>query len=86
VIVCLSELVRNATISDQKHTVSKECRQQLRAQLLQQRENIEFDPKLKAACSKDIRDHCGNVQPGAAQVTNSIASEVGMGCLLLNCT
>lgn len=75
-MVCLSELVRNATLSEQKHTVSKECRQQLRAQLLQQRENIEFDPKLKAACSKDIQDHCGNVQPGAAQVGDKQADNL----------
>lgn len=68
-MVCLSELVRNATLSEQKHSVSKECRQQLRAQLLQQHENIDFDPRLKAVCSADIQNHCSNVQKGAAQVS-----------------
>ncbi|XP_065332192.1 Golgi apparatus protein 1 [Cloeon dipterum] len=68
VITCLSEIVRNATLLDQKHAISRDCRQQLRAQLLQQHENIEFDPKLKAACGRDIEEHCSNVVAGGAQV------------------
>lgn len=45
-----------------------ECRQQIRAQLFQQRENIDFDPKLKAACRIEIKEICGDVQHGAGQV------------------
>jgi Golgi apparatus protein 1 len=68
VIFCLSEQVRNDTLRDAKHTISKECRQQLRAQLFQQRENIDFDPRLQKACSADIQRLCAQVQKGSAQV------------------
>jgi Golgi apparatus protein 1 len=68
VILCLSEQVRNDTLRDAKHTISKECRQQLRTQLFQQRENIDFDPRLKRACTDDIQNFCAQVQKGGAQV------------------
>lgn len=68
VIFCLSEQVRNDTLRDAKHTISKECRQQLRAQLFQQRENIDFDPRLKGACTEDIKKFCAQVEKGGAQV------------------
>jgi Golgi apparatus protein 1 len=68
VIFCLSEQVRNDTIRDAKHTISKECRQQLRAQLFQQRENIDFDPRVKRACIEDIQKLCAEFQKGGAQV------------------
>ncbi|PSN56256.1 Golgi apparatus protein 1 [Blattella germanica] len=56
VIYCLSEQVRNDTLRETKHTISKECRQQLRAQLFQQRENIAFDTRLQNACKNDIQN------------------------------
>jgi Golgi apparatus protein 1 len=68
VVTCLSEKVTNDTVSGFKSAVPKECRQQLKAQLLQQRENIDFDPKLKTACATDIKTHCPNVEHGNAQV------------------
>lgn len=60
--------MRNDTIRDAKHTISKECRQQLRAQLFQQRENIDFDPRLKRACTGDIKKLCAQIENGGAQV------------------
>ncbi|VVC42649.1 Hypothetical protein CINCED_3A011971 [Cinara cedri] len=68
VVACLSEVVRNDTISDSKHKVTKPCRQQLRAQLLQQREFLELDPVLKNACQGDISKHCSGMESGSAQV------------------
>ena len=68
VIFCLSEQVRNDTLREAKHTISKECRQQLRAQLFQQRENIQFDPKLHGACKTDIQKFCADKEAGGAQV------------------
>jgi golgi apparatus protein 1 len=73
VVSCLSEIVRNATLQDQKHIISRDCRQQLKAQLLQQHENIDFDPKLKASCGRDIELHCANVLAGGAQVEKLIS-------------
>jgi Golgi apparatus protein 1 len=68
VVTCLSEKVTNDTVSGFKSAVPKECRQQLKAQLLQQRENIDFDPNVKTACATDIKTHCPNVEHGNAQV------------------
>nr|CAD7426932.1 unnamed protein product [Timema monikensis] len=68
VIRCLSEKVRNDTLRESKHSIPRECRQQLRAQLFQQRENINFDPVLRDACQKDIIENCPDVTHGAGQV------------------
>jgi len=60
--------VRNDTLRDAKHTISKECRQQLRAQLFQQRENFDFDPRLQKACTEDMKKLCPQIDKGGAQV------------------
>lgn len=61
VVTCLSEKVRNDTINGLRSNIQKECRQQLRAQLFQQRENVDLDPQLKEACREDIKAHCKNI-------------------------
>lgn len=68
VIECLSSHMKDDIIKDAKHRISKECRQQLRAQLYQQRENIHFDPILQTTCAKDIKKMCFNIEPGNSQV------------------
>lgn len=68
VISCLSEIVRNDTLLGFRHRILKDCRQQIRSQLFQQRENIKFDVKLRDACTKDIEKFCPDVKPGSAQV------------------
>lgn len=55
-------------MKDTQHHIPKECRQQLKAQLYQQRENIQFDPILQAQCISDIKQYCYNVEPGNSQV------------------
>ncbi|KAL3281561.1 hypothetical protein HHI36_004769 [Cryptolaemus montrouzieri] len=74
VINCLSERITNDTIRGEKSVIPKECRQQLKAQLFQQRENIDFDPKLKAACIKDIEAYCPHAEHGNAQVLECLQS------------
>lgn len=69
VVTCLSERVTNDTINGIRSDIHKDCRQQLKAQLFQQRENIDFDPKLKAACTADIEKFCKNIDPGSALVS-----------------
>lgn len=66
--------MRNDTLRGQRHNIPKECRQQVRAQLYQQRENIDFDPKLKAACHAEIKELCANVPHGSGQVNTQNAS------------
>lgn len=63
-------MIRNDTLKSQRHSVSKECRQQIRAQLFQQRENIDFDPKLKAACRNEIKEICKDIHQGVGQVNS----------------
>lgn len=68
VVSCLSERVTNDTINGIRSDIHKDCRQQLKAQLFQQRENIDFDPRLKTACEADIGKFCKGVEAGSAQV------------------
>lgn len=70
VVTCLSEHVTNDTINGIRSPIQKSCRQQLKAQLFQQRESIDYDPKLKEACSEDIKKFCSDVEHGSAQVNN----------------
>lgn len=74
VVACLSEKITNDTIAGIKSDVQKECRQQLKAQLFQQRENIHFDPKLERACHDDIRKFCKDVEAGSSQVLECLQS------------
>jgi len=63
-------------MKESQHRVLKDCRQQLRAQLYQQRENIHFDPVLQATCTMDIKQFCFNIEPGNSQVTNNVVSNI----------
>lgn len=63
VVRCLSEQVLNSTLSGIKGTIPRECKQQLKAQLFQQRESVDFDPTLKDACAKDIAKFCKKDDP-----------------------
>jgi len=71
-----SEVMRNDTLRGQRHSIPKECRQQVRAQLYQQRENIDFDPKLKSVCHDEIESLCFNTPHGAGQVIKKNASVI----------
>ncbi|XP_050307543.1 Golgi apparatus protein 1 [Anthonomus grandis grandis] len=75
VVQCLSEQVLNATVNGIKSQIPRECKQQLKAQLFQQRENINFDPVLKAACSSDIAKYCSGKKIGNAEVLECLQSE-----------
>lgn len=74
-LIC-SEVIRNDTLKGQRHSIPKDCRQQIRSQLFQQRENIDFDPKLKAACKSEIKELCSNIPHGSGQVNKQNASDV----------
>lgn len=61
-------------MKEERHQLPKECRQQVRSQLFQQRENIDFDPHLKKDCAKEIKDLCPDVPHGLGQVNKLNAS------------
>lgn len=75
VIECLSSIVQDDIMKNTQHRIPKECRQQLRAQLYQQRENIQFDPALQSLCALDIKQLCFNVDAGNSQVLECLASQ-----------
>ncbi|XP_028034025.1 Golgi apparatus protein 1 [Bombyx mandarina] len=77
VVSCLSEIVRNDTINRRKHTIVKECRQQLRSQLFQQKENIDLDPDLKEACKKDLEILCPSITHGEAAALECLQTSKG---------
>ncbi|XP_064598878.1 Golgi apparatus protein 1-like [Liolophura sinensis] len=68
VVSCLSEIVRNDTLFEEKHRITKPCRRQLRFELLQRSENIELDPDLKKVCQRDKEEFCDHIEPGRAKV------------------
>ncbi|GAB6030494.1 hypothetical protein CHUAL_007357 [Chamberlinius hualienensis] len=68
VVMCLSEIVRNDSLQDQPHRISRECRQQLRVELFQRNEDIRLDPNLEDSCRSDREKYCHDVAPGNAQV------------------
>ncbi|KZC10387.1 Golgi apparatus protein 1, partial [Dufourea novaeangliae] len=74
VIECLSTIVQEDIMKDTQHHIPKECRQQLRAQLYQQRENIHFDPILQAQCATDVKQYCFNVEAGNSQILECLAA------------
>ena len=75
VVACLSEVMRNDTIRGQRPRIPKECRQQVKAQLYQQRESLALDPKLANACSKEIEEFCSD-KKGPGEVNNKNASSI----------
>ncbi|XP_066589109.1 Golgi apparatus protein 1 [Prorops nasuta] len=74
VIECLSAIMQEDIMKDTQHRIPKDCRQQIRAQLYQQRENIKLDPILKDKCAQDITKFCTNVDLGNSQVHECLAS------------
>lgn len=83
VVTCLSEIVRNDTINKRKHTIFKDCRQQLRSQLFQQKENIDLDPELSEACKDDLSTFCPNVPHGesaALECLQTASGKLSAGC------
>ncbi|XP_006615715.1 Golgi apparatus protein 1 isoform X2 [Apis dorsata] len=74
VIECLSTRVQEDIMKDTQHHIPRECRQQLKAQLYQQRENIQFDPILQAQCINDIKQYCYNLEPGNSQILECLAA------------
>ncbi|CAH0726486.1 unnamed protein product, partial [Brenthis ino] len=77
VVMCLSEIIRNDTITRRKHTIYKECRQQLRSQLFQQKENIDLDPELKEACKNDLQEFCPSVPHGESAALECLQTAKG---------
>ena len=58
VIVCLVEAVALDTVEGEKHRISKDCRAELKFELLQKHSNIKLDPALEAACREDLNKFC----------------------------
>uniref|UniRef100_T1J4W1 Golgi apparatus protein 1 n=1 Tax=Strigamia maritima TaxID=126957 RepID=T1J4W1_STRMM len=68
VVQCLSTMVKNDTLLDSPQRVGKECRHQLRVELLQRNEDFSLDPGLQEACQIERNKFCKNYAPGNAMV------------------
>ncbi|XP_017863983.1 PREDICTED: Golgi apparatus protein 1 isoform X2 [Drosophila arizonae] len=82
VVACLSEVMRNDTIRAQRHQIPKECRQQVKSQLYQQRESISLDPKLANVCKNELKQFCSD-QNGPGQALECLiqkTSRLGKNC------
>ncbi|KAJ8981404.1 hypothetical protein NQ317_010341 [Molorchus minor] len=67
VVACLSANLLNSTIHGVRSSIPKDCKQQLRSQIFQQRENINLNPALQSSCSTEIKKFC-NINKGSSQV------------------
>ncbi|KAL4235223.1 glycogenin glucosyltransferase glg1 [Mactra antiquata] len=68
IVSCLSEIVRDDILKEDKHRVSIPCRKQLRVEVLSRDENIDLDPDLKKACEQSIKTLCSDKMAGNSQV------------------
>ena len=68
VVHCLSEIILNDTLLEDKHRIRETCRTQLRFEFLQLNENIKLDPKLAEACTNDVQQFCKSITPGRGRV------------------
>lgn len=87
-IACLSEMVRNDSItmssvprkavaasgSGPQHRVSQPCRLQLRNQILQQHENVEMNPGVRKPCSTEEKKFCAQIVPGQGRILECLKS------------
>ena len=58
VVSCLVMLVSNDTVMENQHRVKKDCRAELKFELLSEHSNLKLDPKLEEACSEDVMRLC----------------------------
>ena len=66
---CLSSAIRNDTLLEKEHRVSKHCRAQLRVELLALEDTIQMDPEFKKQCQTDIDDKCAHVKAHRNEVS-----------------
>ena len=58
VVSCLVMLVSNDTVMDTEHRVKKDCRAELKFELLAEHSNLKLDPQLEEACREDVLQLC----------------------------
>ncbi|XP_053402519.1 Golgi apparatus protein 1-like [Mercenaria mercenaria] len=68
IVSCLSEIVRDNVLKEEKQVISDNCRNQLRVEVLSRSETIDLDPELKQACSESIAEHCKGKHAGNSEV------------------
>lgn len=64
----LGSRLGNGAVTSSQHRVSQPCRQQLRNQLLQQHEDLQFNPNVRKPCAEDEKRFCAKIKPGQGRV------------------
>ncbi|CAF3401610.1 unnamed protein product [Rotaria socialis] len=71
VIQCLADLMLRDVLK-KTNAIRESCRDELRFELLQRSESIDFDPSLAKACRYDINRFCADRTPGNAQILDCL--------------
>ncbi|CAF3848511.1 unnamed protein product [Rotaria sp. Silwood1] len=71
VVQCLADLMLQDVLKKQ-NKITEDCRDELKFELLQRSESIDFDPSLAKACRKDIQKFCSDHTPGNAQILDCL--------------
>ncbi|CAF1086846.1 unnamed protein product [Adineta steineri] len=71
VIQCLADLMLKDVLKGQNQ-ITEVCRDELKFELLQRSESIEFDPLLAKACQGDIKKFCSDRTPGNAEILDCL--------------
>ncbi|CAF1437679.1 unnamed protein product, partial [Adineta steineri] len=71
IIQCLADLMLKDALKG-PNRVAEVCRNELKFELLQRSESIEFDPLLAKACQGDIRRFCWGRTPGNAEILDCL--------------
>ncbi|KAF2365312.1 Cysteine-rich Golgi apparatus protein 1 repeat [Trinorchestia longiramus] len=81
VVDCLSNRVRDDLLQDDKPQISRNCRAQLRNQLLQRHSSSLLDVELQRTCSTDIQLNCAGVAPSEVlECLRKGRKELSPGC------
>ncbi|CAF1472781.1 unnamed protein product [Adineta ricciae] len=71
VIQCLADLMLADVLKNQNR-INEACRDELKFELLQRTESINFDPILAKVCRKDIKRFCSDRTPGNAEILDCL--------------
>ncbi|PAA72965.1 hypothetical protein BOX15_Mlig023539g1 [Macrostomum lignano] len=71
---CLSEMVRNDTLTEQTQRVPAKCRAKLTFEMLQRGQSVDLDPRLQRACKADLESVCSDAADPLACLKDNVRS------------
>ncbi|CAF4288811.1 unnamed protein product, partial [Rotaria sordida] len=71
VVQCLADLMLRDVLK-KENQITEVCRDELKFELLQRSESIDFDPSLAKTCRQDIQRFCSARTPGNAEILDCL--------------